>query len=85
MLEVLKNMEKVAGFVDCVSLPCPDLLTSTLTKLTKVAPGSLIEVISEDRLGSGILMQELARLGQKVVKVEEDPLRNIRVFIERIY
>ncbi len=78
-------MSHVDGFVDCVSLSCPDLLTSTIQKLLVVAPGSVIEVICDDRFKAGQLMADIPRLGHKVLGVSQDPLHNFRVLIERIY
>ncbi len=78
-------MQPIAGFVDCVSLPCPSVLASTVQKLGEVNPGSNIEVICEERQSAGQLMLEVVKLGHKVIEVNYDLLGNIRVVIEKIY
>ncbi len=40
-------MQKVTGFVDYVSLSCPDILDSAIKMLIQVPTGSIIEVIQE--------------------------------------
>ncbi len=78
-------MIKIAGFVDCVSLTCPSILTNTVLKLREVPPGSVIEVICGDREEAGRLIAEIPKLGHKVSGVDVDPLQNIRILVERIY
>ncbi len=71
--------------MDCVSLPCPDVLAITAQKLGKVKPGSIIEVICDDRTVAGQLMLDIPKIGHKVLGVSQDPNQNIRVLVEKIY
>ncbi len=85
MPEMTKNSHHVTGFVDCVSLPCPSIFTSVIEKIDQVNPGSIIEVICDDRVEAGSLLDKIPSIGHKVLGVDEDAQRNIRILIEKIY
>ncbi len=77
-------MTKQAAFVDCVSVPCPSVLTMTLKRLAKVERGSRIEVICNNRYEASQVKEGCERAGHKVVGMSQDATGITHVLVLKV-